>query len=369
MNKPHSAARKASSVERGAERTRSDPRFRWAAEAAPNALIMVGADGKISYVNGQAEKLFGYSRKELFGQTIELLVPKRVREHHIKYRQDYFQQPTTRAMGQGRELFGVRKDGAEIPVEIGLNSITTEDGTLVLASVIDITERKRLERKLAQTETLAMVGSMVAAVAHEIRNPLNSIVMAAKLLGAGDLSGEELDQVRTALTNESQRLNRTLEDFLQFARPRIPKKEPGDLNALIHEVLLAAKTDTAVAGRTVTKERLDPRLPRAAFDGDQMRQVLWNLIRNAFQAVEGKGRIEVRTEPHDGGVTIVVEDNGPGVPDDQRERIFAPFFTTKAKGTGLGLPICRSIVTAHGGEIRIDSGPNRGTRFSILLPL
>lgn len=343
--------------------------FRLAVEAAPNAMIVADQEGRIVLVNSQTEGVFGYGRQELLGQPLEILIPHRFRAKHSGYVQDFFTHPKTRAMGAGRDLYGLRKDGTELPVEIGLNPFSTPQGRFVLASIIDITERRMLQKKLAQAELLAAVGGMVTMVAHEIRNPLGSIVMGAKAIARGDLAPDDKAQAVSVLVNESERLNRTLADFLQFARPRELKLVKGDLNATTREVLAAARADPRIVGDTQVRESLDERLPPVHFDADQIRQVLWNILRNAFQALGGKGRLEVETETRSQDAAVHIRDTGPGIPRDHLEKIFVPFFTTKAQGTGLGLSTSRNIVLAHGGDIAVESEPGKGSRFSILLPL
>jgi PAS domain S-box-containing protein len=330
---------------------------------------MTNPSGKIVLVNAQTEKLFGYARAELLGKPVELLIPARHRERHVAHRAAFSRAPSARAMGAGRDLFGLRKDGAEVPIEIGLNPLSTPDGSFVLASIIDITQRRVLERKVAHTEVLASIGTMAAAVAHEIRNPLNSIILAAKAFAHGGLRAEEFEQVKAVLVNESARLNRTLEDFLEFSRARAPKLESGDLNATVREVLENVRADKALLGKARVDVDLDAALPRLPHDPDQLRQVLWNLVRNALQALGGKGCVSVRTAARHGSALLVVEDDGPGIPPEQAEKVFAPFFTTKPQGTGLGLSISRNIVRAHGGDIELDAAPRRGTRFTVILPL
>ncbi len=343
--------------------------FRLVVEYAPGPMIMADRAGAIILANRRAEALFGYGPGELAGRKIEALVPPRFRAAHPAHRKGFHSAPTERTMGAGRDLYGARKDGSEIPVEIGLNPVKTPEGDFVLASIVDITERKALEKRLAQAETLAAVGGMAAVVAHEIRNPLGSIVMGAKALARGDLNPEDLNQVVSVLVGESQRLNRTLEDFLQFARPREPKLQQGDLNETVHEVLAAVKSDANIIGQAVVREELTKDLPRVRYDPDLIRQVLWNIIRNGFQALNGKGRFEVMTENRRGQALVHIRDSGPGIPRDQLEKVFLPFYTTKTKGTGLGLSISRNIVMAHGGALSIDSEPGKGSCVSIALPL
>lgn len=351
------------------ERRRSEERFRAVVEGTPNALVMTDGAGRIALVNAQAEKLFGWTRAEMIGRPIETLLPPRARVQHQAHREGFAAAPAARAMGAGRDLFGLRKDGTEVPLEIGLSPLKQGDETYVLASIIDITERRALERKLAHSETLATLGGMAAVMSHEIRNPLSSIVMAAGALARGGLEGEDLAQVMSILTGESRRLQRVLEDFLQYSRPREPRLELCDLNKTVREILAAAKSDPRLVGETQVKASLDPALREFAFDQDQIRQVLWNVIRNAFQALGGSGRVEVRTEARPGAAAVVVADTGPGIAREDLERIFTPFFTTKTKGTGLGLPISRNIARAHGGDIAAESASGRGCRFTLTLPL
>jgi PAS domain S-box-containing protein len=351
------------------ERKKLEERFRLAVEAAPNAMVMTGGDGRIVLANAQAEKLFGYAQAELLGQPIELLVPERYRGGHGAHRSSFAAQPSARAMGAGRDLFGRRKDGREVPIEIGLNPIRSGAETFVLAAIVDITERRELQRRVAQSEALAAVGSMAAILAHEIRNPLGSIVMAARSLEHGDLTDEDRKTVSTVLTEESQRLNRTLQDFLLFARPREPKLEAADLNALVLETAKALRSDAELLGKVALEVSPSPELPPFPHDPDQVRQVLWNLLLNGLQASGGRGRLSVSTSVRGEEAAVQVRDSGPGIDPSVIERIFDPFFTTKKKGTGLGLAICRRIAHAHGGRLTVENAPGSGACFTLLLPL
>ncbi|MFI5362091.1 MAG: PAS domain S-box protein [Elusimicrobiota bacterium] len=350
-------------------RSVEEGRFRLVVEAAPNAMIMAGADGKIVLVNAQAEKLFGYRREELLGRAVEMLLPAHLRERHRGHRGGYMAAPQTREMGAGRDLYGVKKDGTEVPVEIGLNPVGEGSERYILASIVDITERRELQRQLTKSEALAAVGAMSAVLAHEIRNPLSSIVMAARSLGQGDLSGEDLSTVVAVLSKESERLNRTLTEFLQYSRPREVKRELSDLNRQVSEIVSALGADKELASRVRIDVSLDPRLAAFPYDADQIRQVLWNLMLNGIQAMNGQGRLKVATGVEDGDAAFTVADSGPGIDAESIDRIFEPFFTTKKQGSGLGLAIAQRIVAAHGGRILAENVPSGGARFRILFPL
>lgn len=349
-----------------AGKTTAEELLRLAVEAFPAAMMMSDQSGRIILVNSQAETLFGYGRDELIGKTMESLIPECFRDKHTGRRSESCGRLMFHAAG--RTVFASRKDGTALTVEIAFNPIATAASRFVLVAIVDITQRLTMEKKLAHSETLAEIGSMISVVAHEIRNPLGTIVMAARAVAQNDLSREEHDQVLSLLTLETDRLNRTLKGILQFAKPCEPNLERGDLNAMTHDVLAAVKLGPHNAGRTRIREVLDDRLPQIHFDVDQMRQVLWNIVCNAFQAVNGEGLVEVTTEARHGAVVIHIRDDGPGIPPDQLEKIFLPFFTTKSQGTGLGLPTSRNIIRAHGGDIRVESEPGRGSRFSIFIP-
>jgi PAS domain S-box-containing protein len=170
-------------------RKRAEARFRAAVESSPNGMVMVDRGGRIVLVNREVERLFGYSRDELLGQSIEVLVPDRSRGKHPGFRTMFFEAPAARAMGAGRELFGLRKDGTEVPVEIGLNPIETEEGLFVLSSIVDISarkraedERRRLEDQLRQAQKLEAIGTLAGGIAHDFNNMLGAIVGYAELL-------------------------------------------------------------------------------------------------------------------------------------------------------------------------------------------
>jgi signal transduction histidine kinase len=241
---------------------------------------------------------------------------------------------------------------------------------LLLELVADVTEQAQMRERLQQAERLAAVGELAAGVVHEIRNPLAAIVNATTLLAARDgLTEEEHASTLDAARTEARRLNRILSEFLIFARPRPPERRPGDIAEVVDRVASLIREDRARAAAVELEVRMDPSVPDFPFDPDQVTQVLWNVALNGVEAMDGRGRLRFDVERVSEDVVISVADTGRGIAPEDRRRVFDPFYSRKAAGTGLGLTIAQRIVTAHGGRIELHSAPGRGTRVAIALPL
>jgi signal transduction histidine kinase len=245
------------------------------------------------------------------------------------------------------------------------------DGQIFLLELVaDVTEQERLRARLSEAERLATVGELAAGLAHEIRNPLAAIVNTAALLEEEDsLTPEERASVLEAVKKETRRLNTTLSDFLLFARPRELHRQLGDLRQVVEQVTALLQEERTRPGGVQVEVQVDPTIPLFAFDADQLTQVLWNIALNGVEAMQRRGRLTLDVGRHNGEVLIRISDTGPGISAEERWRIFQPFFSKKPGGTGLGLAIAQRIVTAHGGRIELDSAPERGSRFTIALPL
>jgi signal transduction histidine kinase len=232
------------------------------------------------------------------------------------------------------------------------------------------TESERLHARVREVERLATTGELAATMAHEIRNPLAAIVNATALLtDEAGLTPDERSTTLAAIRTEARRLNRILSDFLHFARPQETRRVPGDLREVVEHVSALIRDDRSRAPRVDVKVAFDPALPRFAFDRDQVTQVLWNVALNSVEAMNGRGRLSVEVARRNGDVALAVSDTGPGISPEDLPRVFEPFYSGKAKGSGLGLTIAERIVAAHGGRIEIDSEPGRGTRVTLLFPL
>jgi PAS domain S-box-containing protein len=372
----------------------SENLFNLVVEAAPNAMVLVDHEGRITLVNAQAEKLFGYARTELLGRSIELLVPNRFRRGHDGLRDSFSAQAVARPMGAGRDLFARRKDGAEVPVEIGLNPVRAGDKTLTLAAITDITERKRAEELRLQhagmTQHAAELEELnrelasasrfktqfVATMSHELRTPLTAIVGAAELLSGADLGPR--DQISVATINEAaEGLLSLINSILDFSKIEAGKIDLRSADFEVETTLEGAAD--VVAG--LARERgitlhvyADPEIPPVRGDAGRLRQILLNLLGNAVKFTDRGGSIVARVVPlaiDEGAVTVRfgVADTGIGIAPELLPQLFEPFAQAggatarAAGGTGLGLSISKRLVSLMGGEIGVQSAPGAGSLF------
>lgn len=375
------------------ERTHTDDlRLRAAVDSSPNGLLVIDATGTIVLVNREIERLFGYPRAELLGESVERLVPAASRGNHPGFRHGFFSAPKTRSMGGGRDLFGVRKDGTEVPVEIGLTPVETEDGLYVVSAIVDISERKRaeaeqrrLEAELRQSQKLEAVGRLAGGIAHDFNNILAMIMGFAELARdeVGVASGDALRRDLSQILATADRGREIVQQVLRFSRPQPMDVRSVDLPSVILEAtgLLRAALPPGV---TIKVEGNGDEMPPVLGDPTSIHQVLMNLATNAAHAMPDGGTISISFQrfyardhllrAHPGlreghYVMLTVRDTGKGMDAATQERAFEPFFTTKAvgHGTGLGLAMVRGIMRDHGGAVWIESTAGEGTAVHCLV--
>ena len=356
------------------ERKRAEERLRLVVEAAPNAMLMVGREGKIVLVNKQMETLFGYVREELIGAKMEMLVPQRFRPKHPGYRDAFFVDPKARAMGAGRDLFGLRKDGSEVPIEIGLNPIETAEGMFTLASIIDITERKRaqieeIERKNRELEALLHVAS------HDLKEPLRAISNFSDILY--EQYQEQVDEkgrdYLLRIYRASARMSHLIDDLVLLSQSRkfVPPQEFIEGELIVDEAIERLKP---VIEKTRAKVKIAGKLPRLRAERTWATQAVYNLIGNALKFTRPGVLPEIEIAPYEPALNespqagLVVKDRGPGVAPEHCKRIFELFQRAvgrEVEGTGAGLAIVRSVAQRHGGNTWVRHREGGGSEFII----
>src|SRR5438094_494890 len=365
------------------ERKLAEEKFRLVIDAAPNAMIMVDSAGVISFANAPAATAFGYSLSELIGRHIETLIPERFRDRHAGYRKGFLSQPSSRAMGAGRDLFGRRKDGSEFPVEVGLNPIHTTEDLFVLASVIDITARKQAELEherqnieLVRVGRVAVMGELAASLAHEVNNPIGAIVANAsageRLLAAGKIGTEEMAELLADIVADGRRAGEIVQGIRTMVRKGKARRSLIQINDTIDSLLRIVRAEALGRNVTVTNE-VDSDAGQVWGDPVQLLQVFLNLAMNAFEAMTALPSnalcLVIRADRNENGDVLVrVRDSGNGFPSGLAEQLFEPFFSTKAEGTGMGLAIARGIIEAHGGTISAENFDGGGACFTVRLP-
>src|SRR5438093_445597 len=365
------------------ERKRTEEQFRLVLDAVPNAMIMVDSAGIINFASASTATVFGYSLSELIGSNIETLIPERFRDRHGGYRKGFHSQPSSRAMGTGRDLFGRRKDGSEFPVEVGLNPIRTEQGLFVLASVIDITARKQAElehlrqnMELARVGRVAVMGELAASLAHEVNNPIGAMVANAsagqRLIATGKVEIGELNDLLADIATDGRRAGEIVQSIRNMVRKGKEHHALIQIEGIIHDLLRIVHAEAVERDVTVSAE-VDSDGGRVWADRVQLLQVFLNLTLNAFEAMSAMRPDARRLVIHagsngNGEIVVSVRDSGPGFPEGLVEQLFEPFFSTKAEGTGMGLAISRSIIEAHGGTLSGENCDNGGACFTVCLP-
>ena len=353
------------------QRKKAESKFKGLLESAPDAIVIADEQGKIVLVNKQTETLFGYQRDEIIGQPVELLVPHNERMKHEGHRSSYYKEPKIRSMGVGFELYALRKDGSQFPVEISLSPLATSEGMLVSAAVRDVTSRKTADEAIRQLNK--ELESFTYSVSHDLRAPLRVINGYADIL-LEDYRGrldEEADRQLHVIKTNAVRMGQLIDDLLKLSR--IGRQELTvhytDMHSLVKTVI-AEQDQLNMLPHQIKLERLVP----ATCDNSLMRQVWINLISNAvkYSAKQAAPEITISSEQKDGMVIYSVSDNGVGFDMKFADKLFGVFQRLhnikEFEGTGIGLALASRIINKHGGKIWAEAKPGEGAKFSFSLP-
>jgi PAS domain S-box-containing protein len=379
-----------------------ESRYRKLLHAAPDAILEVNEAGRILILNEAVERMFGYSRDELVGLSVDQLVPAAMRGGHAQHRSAYANRPKTRPMGTGLELQGQRKDGSLFPVEISLSPNWIEGSLHVIASVRDITERKAVEdriRTLSEQYTAELTikneqlearnreveranrlkNEFLASMSHELRTPLHTIIGFSELLGEqleGPL-GEKQQRFVGHILQDARHLLELINEILDISKiesGRLElKREPFDFSQCVEEVLAGIRHQAAT--KNITLENKNRFHDSLYADRLRVKEILYNLLSNAVKFTPEGGRVWVEAFCEGDSLHVSVCDTGIGIPEKEHPSIFEKFYQVgdarggTREGTGLGLPITKHLVELHGGTINVESRPGQGSSFRLTFPL
>ncbi len=369
--------------------TDTNEQFSALMNAAVDGILLINDRGSIEAVNSAVERLFGYSKDELFGKNVSLLMPEPDKSQHDGYLSNYLNSGEAKIIGIGREVRARCKSGKILPIYLSVGDYHDGNQVKFVGIIRDLSQQKTREAKLAEAEKeihqlvshlaqvsrVSVMGEMAANIAHEINQPLSAIATyaqsARRLLNVATPDLHTLKKPLDKIAEQALRAGEIIKGVRTWVREQDTERQRCELDKLILAVIEIARLSNEQDEIDIQLE-LEPGLPEVMVDPIQLQQVLFNLIRNALDASKSCQRaksIVISAEATSTErVTVRVNDRGAGIDEEARSRIFEPFVTTKDAGMGMGLSICKTIIEAHGGELSYCPRSEGGTSFYFTLP-
>ena len=353
-------------------------------DAAVDAIIIIDENGTIQRFNRAAESLFGYSEADVVSRNINTLMPEPHHGNHDSYLSKYSETGKAAIIGKGREVTGLKKSGSVFPMFLSVGEIKQPGLKRYVGIIKDLSEVRatqeqvrQLEEQLLHADRLVILGELTAGIAHEINQPLTAIAAYAdagkKIIGRNqDDQGGDAHSICERIGEQSRRAAEVVQRLRKLVRSGSVSKARHDINQIIRNTLLLFEFEVKRSNIELIFYPLET-LQTLYVDEIHIQQIMVNLVKNSMDAItqtgQHDGRIEIRIKKTAGHVFVSVTDNGPGVPEQERQHLFESFFTTKPKGVGLGLSICKTIAGAHGGNLQHSQPKEGGCRFTLSLPL
>lgn len=353
-------------------------------DAAVDGIVIIDGHGIIRRFNRAAENMFGYPESEISGSNVSRLMPEPHQSRHDAYLQHFNSTGEASIIGAGREVAGLKKNGEIFPMFLSVGEIKGTAQKQFVGIVRDMSDVqagreqvRQLEEQLLHADRLVILGELTAGIAHEINQPLTAIAAYAdagkKMVSRGPgASGTEINTICERISEQSRRAASVVQRLRKLVRSGTVSKARHNINQIISNTLLLFEFE-------IKKSNIellffpDESLEELYVDEIHIQQIMVNLVKNSIDAISeseiSSGRIEIRVSSDSGQVLITVTDNGPGIPEKHQDRLFESFFTTKPKGVGLGLSICKTIAAAHGGNLKYEQREQGGSRFALSLPL
>lgn len=344
----------------------SERRWRSLIDSAVDGIIVIDSHGIIEVFNRSAERMFGYMEQEMVGQNVSRLMPAPYNAAHDGYVADYLRTGHKKIIGIGREVVGLRRDGSTFPMHLSVGEMRIGFDHHFTGILHDLTPTLELEARLREQTAMARLGEMAAVIAHEVKNPLAAVRGAIQVIG-GRLPSESKDKpVITEIVSRIDALDSLIKDLLLFARAPQPRMALVDLESLVRVTCAFLADDPMLSKLNIV---ISSSAAPVQGDAELLTIVFQNLLINAAQAVEGRGTVTVAISGDNRWVRVDIVDAGPGMSSEVRRNLFRPFFTTKARGTGLGLPTAKRLAELHGGSIAVESTVGVGSTVTVLLPV